>query len=299
MHYPVRFALLGTGYWAENCHGAGLAAHPDVEFVGVWGRDAEESRAVADRFGIAAESDLDTLLGRVDAVAIAVPPDVQAELACRAAAAGCHLLLEKPLALSVAAADRVVAAINAAGVSSVVLFSFRFKRPISNWLDNLVLEKEWHGGSATLLAPPPSADSPSAKSPWRQKWGGLWDVGPHLLSVLLPPLGRVREVLARHADNGTANIILTHESGKLSNMTLNFKMPDDSKRFEIAFWGTSGIVTNPPIVTGLENAARDLAMAGISALLDSVASGAPHPCHAAFAAQIVRILADATRAPGR
>ena len=37
----LRFGLVGTGYWAREVHAAGLAAHPDVEFVGMWGRDSD------------------------------------------------------------------------------------------------------------------------------------------------------------------------------------------------------------------------------------------------------------------
>jgi len=125
----MRFGLLGTGYWADTVHAAGLAAHPDVELVGVWGRDPAKAAAVAERHGTAGEPDLDALLGKVDAVAIAVPPDVQAELACKAAGRGCHLLLEKPLALSAAAADRVVATTERARVHSLVFFIRRFAEP--------------------------------------------------------------------------------------------------------------------------------------------------------------------------
>ena len=67
------------------------------------------------------------MLADVDAVAIALPPDVQAPLAARAARAGKHLFLDKPLALSVTAADDVVAAVTDAGVRSVVFFTSRFR----------------------------------------------------------------------------------------------------------------------------------------------------------------------------
>ena len=70
----------------------------------------------------------------MDAVTIALPPDVQAPLAERAAAAGKHLLLEKPIALDVAGADRVVDAVRDAGVASVVFFTFRFQPATSTWL---------------------------------------------------------------------------------------------------------------------------------------------------------------------
>jgi predicted dehydrogenase len=122
----LRFGLLGTGHRATETQAPGLAAHDGASFVGVWGRDPAKAEALASRFQVGAFADLDALLGEVDAVAIAVPPDVQADLAVRAAKAGRHLLLDKPLALSLEAARQVVEATESSGVASVVFFTARF-----------------------------------------------------------------------------------------------------------------------------------------------------------------------------
>src|SRR3954469_11244632 len=130
----MRFGLLGTGHWAAQTQAEALSAHPEAQLVGVWGRDPTKADAVAARFGAQGYPDLDQLLSEVDAVAVAVPPDVQADLAVRAARAGRHLLLDKPLALTVEAADRVVAAVEAAGVASVVFFTSRFHSNVDAFL---------------------------------------------------------------------------------------------------------------------------------------------------------------------
>jgi predicted dehydrogenase len=106
----VRFGLFGTGYWAAEVHAAALAAAADAQFVGVWGRDPAKAAGLAQRYGCRAYDDVDVLIADVDAVDVALPPAVQAPIAARAAAAGRHLLLDKPLALSSAAADQVVSA---------------------------------------------------------------------------------------------------------------------------------------------------------------------------------------------
>ncbi|MEK8169577.1 hypothetical protein NKH77_06515 [Streptomyces sp. M19] len=49
----MRFGLLGTGHWAAATQGAALAAHPDAELVGVWGRDPAKAAALAGRLGAA------------------------------------------------------------------------------------------------------------------------------------------------------------------------------------------------------------------------------------------------------
>ncbi len=114
----LRFGVLGTGYWAGETHAAGIVAHAGAELVGVWGRNPAKAEALGRRFGVGGYEDLDALLEAVDAVAIAVPPDVQADLAVRAARAGRHLLLDKPLALSLEQARSVVEAAEAGGVAS-------------------------------------------------------------------------------------------------------------------------------------------------------------------------------------
>src|SRR5829696_6923837 len=112
----MRFGVLGTGPWATEVHVPALAVHPAAELVGVWGADAAEAKALGAEFDVPGYADVDALLEVVDAVSIALPPHVQAPLAGRAVAAGRHLLLEKPVALDLAAADEMVEVVRAAGV---------------------------------------------------------------------------------------------------------------------------------------------------------------------------------------
>ena len=97
----MRFGLVGTGPWATMAHGPGLAAAHEVDLVGVWGRSLEKAETLAGTLGVTAYDDYDALLADVEAVAFAVPPDVQAEMALVAARAGKHLLLDKPVAMDV------------------------------------------------------------------------------------------------------------------------------------------------------------------------------------------------------
>jgi len=90
----LRVGLIGTGFWAATVHAPGIAAHPGTELVGVWGRDRPKGATLAAQYGAQSFSDVDGLIGAVDVVAFAVPPDVQSELAVRAARAGRALLLE-------------------------------------------------------------------------------------------------------------------------------------------------------------------------------------------------------------
>src|SRR5690242_18999223 len=143
----MRFGLLGPGYWAREVHAAALAAHPEVDFVGVWGRDP----AKAATFGVQAFADVDALLSEVDAVAIALPPNIQAELALRVARAGKHLLLDKPLTLTVDAADAIVAEVQARDLASVIFFTSRFQPSTLAVLEQAEATGGWLGGRAVYF----------------------------------------------------------------------------------------------------------------------------------------------------
>jgi predicted dehydrogenase len=174
----LRFGVLGTGYWAQETHASVLAASDDAELVAIWGRDPAKTEAAAGRFGIAGFTDLDELLAEVDAVAVAVPPDVQAELAVRAATAGRHLLLDKPLALSLDGAERVAGAVAANRVASLVFFTLRFLPPVAAWMERATGSGGWHSGGGAWLGTALQPGSPFAGSPWRRRKGTLWDLNP-------------------------------------------------------------------------------------------------------------------------
>ncbi|MGH9299977.1 MAG: Gfo/Idh/MocA family protein, partial [Acidimicrobiales bacterium] len=100
MQAPLPVGLVGAGPWASVAHAPMLAAGPHTELAGIWARRPEAAEELARRHGTRAFGELDALLEACEAVAFAVPPDVQPELAARAARAGKAILLEKPLALS-------------------------------------------------------------------------------------------------------------------------------------------------------------------------------------------------------
>src|SRR4051812_23012614 len=108
---PVRVGLVGAGPWAATMHGPVLATGPQTRLTAVWARRSEAAAQLAARLGTHAAGSYEELLDRCDAVAFAVPPDIQATLAPRAARAGKALLLEKPLALDLRAARTLADAV--------------------------------------------------------------------------------------------------------------------------------------------------------------------------------------------
>jgi predicted dehydrogenase len=285
----MRFGVLGTGFWAKEVHVATLATHSSAELIGVWGRDVAKAKAVGAEFDVPGFADVDDLLAQVDAVAIALPPHVQAPLAERAATAGKHLLLEKPIALDVAGADRVVAAVRDAGVASVVFFTFRFQAATSTWLTQAA-RTALAGGAGSWLSS--LAGSPFDASPWRRDHGALWDIGPHALSVLVPALGPVVAVQAGAGLRDTVHLVLTHESGTASTVTLSHTVAPLSAGIEFFVHGDAGRLVLLP-ETGAANAAFAVAVDELSA---AALTGGAHPCDVAFGRDVVAVLATAARA---
>ncbi|NLU71785.1 Gfo/Idh/MocA family oxidoreductase [Streptomyces sp. HNM0575] len=286
----MRFGLLGTGPWALSTHGPALAAHKDVQLTGVWGRRSEAAAQLADGLGTRAYDDVDALLTDCDAVAVALPPDVQAPLAVRAAEAGCHLLLDKPVATTPGAARQVSAAADAAGVASVVFFTLRFSDTTAAWIAEQAAEEGWLTGRADWLSPVfGGADSPYTASPWRREKGALWDVGPHALSVLLPVLGDVDDLDAVRAARGhgdTVHVILRHTSGASSSCTLSHSVPPAAAGVSAEVRGAAGAAAMPV----RDESPVDAFTRAVDALMESARTGVPHACDVRFAQRVTEIL---------
>lgn len=285
----MRFGVLGTGFWAQHVHAAALHEHPGAELVGVWGRDLAKAKAVGAEFDVAGYADVDALLADVDAVAIALPPDVQAPLAVRAAEAGRHLLLEKPTALTVEDADRVAAAVTGAGVASVVFFTWRFQQTTATWLDQAA-RTTLAGGAASWLSS--LAGSPFDDSPWRKRSGALWDIGPHLLSVLVPTLGPVRSVVAGRGVRDTVHLVLAHDGGRASTLTVSHTVAPMSAGTEVFVHGDAGRLVLLPE----EGAATRAFGVAVDELIGAATAHGTHPCDAGFGRDVVAVLAAAERA---
>ncbi|MFD9429314.1 Gfo/Idh/MocA family protein [Streptomyces sp. NPDC060002] len=287
----MRIGLLGTGPWAQMVHAPVLEAHDALDFAGVWGRRPEAAKELADRHGTRAYDDVDALLTDVDAVAVALPPDVQAQLAVRAAGAGCHLLLDKPVAATVAGARGVVRAAQEAGVASVVFFTTRFVPEACAWIAEQAESGGWFTGHAQWLGDVfhGTGDHPFA-TPWRGEKGALWDVGPHALSVLLPVLGDVRRVTAAaHGPRDTVHVVMDHVDGASSTLTLSLTAPPAATGAGVELRGTAGVTRLPQ---GGGDAADALTRAA-DELLASARDGRPHACDAAFGLRVTEILTDA------
>jgi predicted dehydrogenase len=117
--------VIGVGALGRH-HARHLAALPEADLVGIFDVDRTRARAIAAEHGTRAFDDVDELLGRVEAVSIAVPTVHHAEVGLHALRRGIPVLLEKPLAATLAEADALIAMADAQGVQLQVGHIERF-----------------------------------------------------------------------------------------------------------------------------------------------------------------------------
>ncbi|SNR42611.1 Predicted dehydrogenase [Haloechinothrix alba] len=282
----VRVGLIGAGPWASAVHAPGLARHPGTSLAAVWSRRPDAASALATGTGARVCDSVDELLARCDAVAFAVPPDVQAELAVRAARAGRHLILEKPLAADVDAAGRLADA--AAGVTTVLVLTLRYWSRTRSWLDSLAAHDGWAGASLRWLS---GALLSGHSSPWRHEGGALADIGPHALDLLDAGIGEITSVLAaRHTTPDLWNLLLGHACGATSTATLSLSLPMRPTVLECAAYGRHGYRT----VSGKPEDPAAAYAALLDEFVEHVRAGKPeHPCDVRRGLHLQRILAAA------
>jgi predicted dehydrogenase len=290
----VRFGVVGTAYWASAVHTVGIAATPGVRLAGVWGRDRAKTRALAAQRGTAAFDDFDAMLAGVDAVSFAVPPAVQEELAPRAIAAGRHVLLEKPIATTHRRAQAIAESLSRAGLASIVFFTRRFVPEIAEVLARNA-ERPWTRASVEVRSGALAAGSPYQNSIWRREDGAaLWDIGPHVLSVLIAVLGPV--VAATRLPSTERNVIrfsTRHARGATATMSLTLHASPAAMGQSYRFADDAGELVLPE--PEFDRAAILTRAAG--ALVHAIATGERgHPCDVALGAEIVRILEAVDRA---
>lgn len=214
---PVRVGLVGAGPWAEMVHAKGLATGEGTELAGIWARRPDAARRLADPLGVPVYDDLEALFDACEAVAFSVPPGVQADLALRAAAAGKALLLEKPVAADVVGAERLAEAVDAAGVPSMVVLTWRYAPAVRAFLAEArgfaaVGGRGWFISGAFRGGP--------FATPWRLDRGPLLDLGPHVLDLLDAALGPIVRVQAHGDLRGWVGLQLDHAGGAASDVSL-------------------------------------------------------------------------------
>ncbi len=121
----MRVAVIGVGHLGRH-HARILAGMPGVDLIGVVDTNLQRARGIADAHGTCAIDDAASLVGVVDAVVVATPTASHASVATPFLEVGTAVLIEKPLARSMAEADALVALARARGATLAVGHTERF-----------------------------------------------------------------------------------------------------------------------------------------------------------------------------
>lgn len=200
---PLRFAILGPGMVAQYHHAA-LQAHADasVELAAVVHHNPKRFSAISEAFGVPCVSEVDMLAdSSIDAVILCTPSGQHADQAVAAAQAGKHVLVEKPLATTLADADRMIAACEAAGVKLGVVFQRRGLPTFQRVHQALAAGDLGTLTMGTLQMPYFRPQSYYDQAAWRGTWaldggGVLMNQGIHLIDLLVWYMGDPVEVSA-------------------------------------------------------------------------------------------------------
>lgn len=124
---PLRVGVVGCGQIAQIMHLPSLAELPEFQLTAVCDLSSAVVSAVGERFGVPVRTgDYLDLVGRDDVDAVAVLTMEHADVAVAAAEAGKHLFIEKPLGFSLAEANRIIDAVDRAGVTAMVGYMKRY-----------------------------------------------------------------------------------------------------------------------------------------------------------------------------
>ncbi|MEU5878639.1 Gfo/Idh/MocA family oxidoreductase [Spirillospora sp. NPDC047279] len=287
MNQPVSVGLVGGGAWAERVHAPHLAAGPETRLAGVWTRRPEASAALAGSFGVPAFTRIEELFDACEAVAFSVPPDVQADLAARAARAGKAVLLEKPLAMDLDGARRLADAVGEAGVASQMVLTIRYADATRGFLDQ-VRGLEPFGGYGAFVSSVLSG-GPFA-TPWRLERGAILDLGPHIVDLLDASLGRITGVRAHGDPLRWVGLLLEHEGGAVSEASVSMAGIGELPPAHVEVYGRNGTARLDWSTVG--PAAFTTLVAEFAA---TVRKGGGHPLDARHGLRIQEVLAEAER----
>ncbi|MGP3986085.1 Gfo/Idh/MocA family protein [Streptomyces sp. 3N207] len=234
---PIRVGLVGAGPWARTMHARMLAAGPETELTAVWARRPEAAAQIAVEHGAKTAASFAELLEHCEAVAFAVPPAVQAELAPRAARAGRALLLEKPLGPDLAAARTVADAVAESGVVSQLVLTKRY-HPVTRHFLARARELTVTGArSCYLHGAFLGGDHATA---WRLEHGALLDLGAHLLDLLDLAVGPVTAVRGTGDPRRWTELTCEHENGAVSQASLSGAVALPRARTRVELYGPEG-----------------------------------------------------------
>jgi UDP-N-acetyl-2-amino-2-deoxyglucuronate dehydrogenase len=255
------FGIIGAGVIAD-LHAEAITGLDGARLVAVTDVIGPQAVNLGRRYGCAVEASAAALLARddIEVVSVCVPSGLHAEIGGQAAAAGKHLVIEKPMDVSLAAAGRLIAAADAAGVLLTVISQHRFDPGLielrrlldAGALGRLVLGEartKWYRSQDYY-------DSAGWRGTWALDGGSLLNQGIHYLDLLRWSMGPVAEVTAtcltqahQMEAEDLALALLRFRSGAAGTIVTSTAVyPGFAQRLEISGTGGTAIVEDGELV---------------------------------------------------
>jgi predicted dehydrogenase len=246
----VRAAIVGLGRWGRSLVASVQGKSSDIRFVVAHTRTPATAAAFCREHGVPLAGSYEQVLAdpQVDAVVLATPHSQHEQQVLAAARAGKHIHVEKPITLTRASADAVVAAARKAGVVLAVGYCRRFhpsvvglrQRLQDGWLGTVESMVAQHTTSTAQFIPPDNWRAAPEEAPG----GALTAVGVHALDHMIEFAGRVADVRCVTARNipgpsdDTTTVMLRFESGATG---LIFCSVATATNFSFTLYGSRGL----------------------------------------------------------
>jgi predicted dehydrogenase len=263
----IRFGILSFAHYHAHFWAQAITQSPEATLIGIWDDDPQRGSEAAQQYRTRYWPDLPSLLRECHAVGITSETVKHAPLVEEAAAAGVHILCEKPMATTLEDCQRIERAVRQAGVIYMQNFPKRFD-PINQELVDLV--RDGSLGSIALVRVR-HGHGHGLEEAFRHQWfvnpalsggGTLIDEGIHVADFLLWLLGEPEKVSAvlSHRTLGlpvedTALAIFIYPTGTIAEMATGWTFVAAEQSVEV--YGTVGTA----LLSGVDLASRDVAQA--------------------------------------
>lgn len=231
----LKTAIIGYGKVA-HLHAQALCGLPASDFVAVCGHRLERAQAFAQQYSAAAFTSVTDMIEQagVQAVVICTPHPAHAAPAIEAARLGVHVLVEKPLAATLADCDAMIAAAEQSGVKLGVISQRRFYEPVQRMRQAIDADKIGRPALGVVVMYGWRDEAYYRSDPWRGQWaaeggGVLVNQAPHQLDLLQWLMGPIDEAFG-YWDNlnhpyieveDTAVAVLRFQNGGMGSIVVS------------------------------------------------------------------------------
>ena len=253
MSKKVKWAVLGScGIAKRRTIPEGIIPAENAELVSIYDVNNTANSELANQIGVqAAASEEELLASSAEAIYIATPANLHYQQVLAAAKASKHVLCEKPLGLTVAEAEKMIAACKQAGVKFGTAFMMRFQ---SQHQVALKMIQDGKLGKCVYGRAQLSCWYPMIEGAWRQDpaqggGGSLMDMGGHCIDLLEMFFGPVQRVscfinnsIHSYKSEDSAVATLFFENGAMATVDTLFCIPDSSSKNVLELYGSKGSI---------------------------------------------------------